>query len=60
MKGKSKIGSIIGGIILIIALVPVMETLSVIIQVVYFKKTRKRFIVLLIIMLNVVVASLGM
>lgn len=30
-------------IILIIALVPVMETLSVIIQVVYFKKTRKRF-----------------
>ena len=30
-------------LLIIIAIVPVMETLSVIIQVVYYKKTKKRF-----------------
>ena len=30
-------------LLLIIAIIPVVETLSVIIQVVYFKKTKKRF-----------------
>ena len=42
MENASKALLIAGAILLVIALIPVIETISVIMQVAYFKKTGKR------------------